>query len=97
MYLVSAPVPGGQYGEPQRHAGPGQVPGDGVSEQVHGVLARQVAGAVGDDLTRNRHAVHALQVAVAADLVEGCGQRVGKHRTPATPSSEKLPVVKESG
>lgn len=73
MYLVRAPVPGGQYGEPKRHARPGQVSGDGVSEQVHGVLTRQVAGTVGNDLTGHCHAVHMLQVAEAANLVESCG------------------------
>ncbi len=73
MYLVRAPVPGGQYGEAQSHAGPGQVSSDSVSEQVHGVLTGQVAGTVGNDLTGHSHAVHALQVAVTANLVEGCG------------------------
>lgn len=73
-YLVRAPVPGGQYSETQSHAGPGQVSGDGVSEQVHGVLARQVAGAVGNDLAGHGHTVHVLQVAKATDLVESCGR-----------------------
>ncbi len=73
MYLVRAPVPGGQYGEPQSHAGPRQVSIDGISEQVHGIVTWQVAGAVGDNLTWHGHAVHMLQVAVAANLVEGCG------------------------
>lgn len=73
MYLVRTPVPGGQDEEPKSHAGPGQVSSDGVSEQVHGVLTRQVAGAVGNNLTGHRQAVDALQVAVAANLVESCG------------------------
>lgn len=74
MYLVGAPVPRGQYGEAQSHAGPRQVSGDGVPEQVHGVLAWQVAGAVGDDLTGHCRAVHVLQVPKSTDLVEGCGR-----------------------
>ena len=69
-YLVSAPVPGGQYGEAQSHAGPGEVSGDGISEQVHGVGPWQVAGAVGDNLTGHRYAVHALQVFIPANLVK---------------------------
>lgn len=73
-YLVGAPVPRGQYGEAQGHAGPGQVSGDGVPEQVHGVLAWQVAGTVGDDLTGHCGAVHALQVPKSPDLVESCGR-----------------------
>lgn len=73
VYLVRAPVPGGQYSESQSHAGPGQVSSDGVSEQVHGVLTGQVASAVGDDLAWHRHAVHTLQVAIATNLIEGCG------------------------
>lgn len=73
MYLVRAPVPGGQYGEPQSHARPGQVSSDGVSKQVHGVLTWQVAGTVGNDLTGHCHAVHMLQVAEATNLVESCG------------------------
>lgn len=73
MYLVGAPIPGGQYGEPQSHAGPGQVSSDGVSEEVHGVLTWQVAGTVGNDLFGHCHAIHMLQFAVAADLFESCG------------------------
>lgn len=73
-YLVRAPVPSGQYSETQSHAGPGQVSGDGVPEQVHCVLSGQVAGAVGNDLARHGHAVHVLQVAKATDLVESCGR-----------------------
>lgn len=72
MYLVGAPVPRSQYGEPQCHARPGQVSSDGVSEQVHGVLTWQVAGTVWNDLTGHRHAVHTLQVTVPSNLVEGC-------------------------
>lgn len=82
MYLVRAPVPGGQYGEPQSHAGPGQVSSDSVSEQVHGILTWQVAGTVGNDLTGHRHAVHTLQIAVAANLVESCGP--GSHNSSYT-------------
>lgn len=74
MHLVSAPVPGGQYGEPQGHAGPGQISSDSVSEQVHGVLSWQVAGTVGNDLAWHRHTVNPLQVTVATNLVKGCGQ-----------------------
>lgn len=85
MYLVRAPVPGGEYGEAQSHAGPGQVSGDGVSEQVHGILSWQVAGAVGNDLTWHGHAVHTLQVAITTDLIEGCGQE-NTHTTPSTQS-----------
>lgn len=73
-HLVRAPVPGGQYGETQSHARPGQVSCNSVPEQVHGVLSRQVAGAVGDDLAGHGHAVHLLQVAKATNLVEGCGR-----------------------
>lgn len=73
VYLVRAPVPRGQYGEAQGHARPRQVSGDGVPEQVHGVLAWQVAGAVGNDFTGHCHAVHVLQVPKAANLVESCG------------------------
>lgn len=71
-YLVRAPVPGGQDGDTQSHARPGQVSRDGVPEQVHGVLSGQVAGAVGDDLAGHGRAVHVLQVAKATDLVESC-------------------------
>lgn len=85
MYLVGAPVPGGQYEEPQSHAGPGQVSIDGVSEQVHGVLTRQVAGTVGNYLTGHRQAVDVLQVAVATNLVESCGP--GKHNSNNNPSN----------
>lgn len=74
MYLVRAPVPGGQYGDSQSHARPGQVSGDGVPEQVHGVLSGHVAGAVGDDLAGHGRAVHVLQVAKASDLVESCAR-----------------------
>lgn len=77
MYLVGAPVPGSQYGEPQCHTRPGQVSSDGVSEEVHGILAWQVAGAVGNDLTGHCHAVHALQVTISTNLVKGCG--LGTH------------------
>lgn len=73
MYLVRAPVPRGQDGDPQGHAGPGQVPGDGVSEQVHGVVTWQVTRTVGNDLTGHRQAIDLLQVTVASNLVEGCG------------------------
>lgn len=73
MYLVRAPVPGGQYGESQRHTRPGQVPTDGISKQVHGVLAWQVAGTVGNYFTGHCHAVDMLQVAKATDLVKSCG------------------------
>lgn len=73
-HLVRAPVPGSQYGETQSHARPGQVSGDSIPEQVHGVLSGQVAGAVGNDLAGHRHAVHLLQVAKATDLVESCGR-----------------------
>lgn len=72
-YLVRAPVPRGQYGEAQGHARPRQVSGDGVPEQMHGVLAWQVAGAVGDDFTGHCHAVHMLQVPKSTNLVESCG------------------------
>lgn len=77
MYLICAPVPGGKYGETQGHAGPWQISSDGVSEQVHGVLTWQVAGAVGNDLAWHCHAVNMLQVAVATNLVKGC--RPGTH------------------
>lgn len=85
-YLVRAPVPGGQYGETQSHARPGQVPGDCVPEQVHGVLPGQVAGAVGNDLAGHGHAVHVLQVAKATNLVESCGcvRNVGNESTKQT-------------
>lgn len=73
MYLVGAPVPGGQYGEPQGHSWPGQVSSDGVSEQVHGVLTWQVTRTVGNNLTGHCHAVHMLQVTIATDLVKCCG------------------------
>lgn len=72
MYLVGAPVPSGQYGEPQRHSRPGQVSRDGVSEQVHGILAGQVTRTVGNDLPGHRHAVHPLQVIISSYFVEGC-------------------------
>lgn len=72
-YLVGTPVPSGQYGEPQCHARPGQVSGDRVSEQVHGVLTWEVTRTVGNDLTGHCHAVHLLQITIASDLVEGCG------------------------
>lgn len=72
-HLVRAPVPGCQYGEAQSHARPGQVSGDGVPKQVHGILSGQVAGAVGDDLAGHGRAVDLLQVAKATDLVESCG------------------------
>lgn len=72
-YLVSAPVPCGQYGEPQSHPGPGKVSGDGVSEQVHGVLPWQVAGTVGNNFTGYRSAVPLGQLAVATNLIESCG------------------------
>lgn len=73
FYLVGAPVPRGQDGEAQRHARPGQVSADGVPEEVHGVLAGQVAGAVGNDFTGHCYAVHVLQVPKSTDLVESCG------------------------
>lgn len=81
-YLVRAPVPGGKYGETQSHAGPGQVSGDRVPEQVHGVLTGQVTGAVGNDLAGHGRAVHMFQVAKATDLVERCrpGRNVSHHR-----------------
>lgn len=72
VYLVCAPVPGCQYGESQGHARPGQISSGGISEQMHGVLAWQVAGTIGDDLTGHRHTVHALQVTISTDLVKGC-------------------------
>lgn len=70
MYLVGAPIPGGQYGETQSHAGPWQVSGDGVSEQVHGVGPWQVTGTVRDNLLGNRYTVHTLQVSIPTDLIE---------------------------
>lgn len=74
MYLVGAPVPRGQYGEAQSHAGPRQVSGNGIPEQVHGILAWQVAGTVGNDLTGHCQAVHMLQVPKSTNLVESCGR-----------------------
>lgn len=73
-YLVRAPVPHGQDGEAQGHARPRQVSADGVPEQVHGVLAGQVAGAVGNGFAGHCHAVHMLQVPKSANLVESCGR-----------------------
>lgn len=72
MYLVRAPVPCGQYGEAQSHAGPGQVSSDSISKQMHGVLTWEVAGTVGNDLTRHCIAVHMLQVAKTTNLVKSC-------------------------
>jgi len=70
VYLVSAPVPGGQYEKAQGHAGPGQVSGYGVSEQVHGVGSWQMTGAVGDDLAWHCYTVYTLQAVIATNLVE---------------------------
>lgn len=86
VYLVGAPVPGGQYGEPQGHARPRQVTSDGVSKQMHGVFTWQVAGAVGNDLTGHRHTVHPLQVVVATNLVKCCrrGTQSSEHNNITT-------------
>ena len=72
VYLVGAPVPGGQDGEPQGHARPGQVSAGCVPEQVHGVGPGEVTAAVGDDLGRHGRSIHTLQVTIATDLVKGC-------------------------
>lgn len=72
LYLVSAPVPGGHYGKAQSHARPGQVSGDGIPEQVHGVGPRQVAGGVWDNLTGNCFAVDFLQIPIATNFIESC-------------------------
>lgn len=73
MYLVGAPVPSGQYGQPQCHSRPGQVSGDSVSEQVHGVVTWQVTRTVGNDPTGHRHAVHSFQVTIPSNLIKGYG------------------------
>ena len=73
MYLVRAPVPGGQNGESQRHTRPGQVSTGGISKQVHGVLAWQVAGTVGNNFTGHCIPVDFLQFVKATDLVKSCG------------------------
>lgn len=78
VHLVCAPVPASHYGDAKKHAGPGQVPGGRVPQQVEGVLSWGVAaggdvvalGLRGGEITGRSGAVFGQQSAVASYFSE---------------------------
>lgn len=82
-HLVSAPVPGGHDGQAKGHPSPREVPCVGVSEHVHGVCPRQVAGRVGDGPGRDGPGVGCCQLLIPTNLLESWSGRGGTGRSAA--------------